>query len=364
MQKLLFLLVLTLVITNTVAAQMAPYCGQLSQADCALMRDGLESLSELHAATINRASLTTLNATNEVEQSFVINGVIGKLPDLQGLDYKRLVEFNADVTLTLDVFGDLPAFGPEGLPPHSAVQVRLVDGILFINLDSLVPPLQDTALNGWGHVELETLFAAYPTPQPAQQHPTPVDDPAPVHLVLGNDVADLVESFTPEVLDQFVTVIRQDGVFETKVDFAGMYAHPVFRDNLRERMQMSLERNPVPGRETINEEMMAHLASEIALIFPEPVTLYSITVDPETRLARGLSIWGMWDFYIMVMAGIHGTEISTWSQTQSMTVVEFEDFNSVELVTVPENSQPLKPEILYDIPALSLILPGSAASNS
>jgi hypothetical protein len=55
--RILLFAALYLLLTNPAAAQRFTYCGQLSDEDCALMRDGAKSLDELRSVAITNASM-------------------------------------------------------------------------------------------------------------------------------------------------------------------------------------------------------------------------------------------------------------------------------------------------------------------
>lgn len=354
--RILLFAALYLLLTNPAAAQRFTYCGQLSDEDCALMRDGAKSLDELHSVAITNASMRQypLGSAAGAETIFSAQGEIAMLPT--SMDFRNLGDLNADLTLAFDVLS-IPENDVSGLadmPEHNVIYVRAVDGALYIDMDSLVPSLE--GWSGWVRLDLTGLIPPAQPPETAESTTTPTSNELnPV--VTGMDVQQLADSLDEALVQQFVTVTRTDNEFITQVDFATMYAHPDFQANLREQLEAQV-RYFVSGGVTITDDELAFLAAEMAALFPEPMTLYTITVDPITRTVRGMKSWGMLDFSIMISAGASGSAISQWSLSAVEMSAEFADYNAVEIVTAPENAQTMTIDALSGWPLLKMLIPG------
>jgi hypothetical protein len=353
--RILLFAALYLLLTNPAAAQRFTYCGQLSDEDCALMRDGAKSLDELRSVAITNASMRQypLGSAAGAETIFSAQGEIAMLPT--SMDFRNLGDLNADLTLAFDVLS-IPENDVSGLadmPEHNVIYVRAVDGALYIDMDSLVPSLE--GWSGWVRLDLTGLIPPAQPPETAESTTTPTSNELnPV--VTGMDVQQLADSLDEALVQQFVTVTRTGDEFITQVDFATMYAHPDFQANLREQLE---EQVRYFGTQImITDEKMAFLAAEMAALLPEPVTLYAITVDPATRTVRGFQSWGMYDFSTMVYAAVSGTAISQWSLSAVEMSAEFADYNAVEIVTAPENAQTMTIDALSGWPLLKMLIPG------
>ncbi|HLV35925.1 MAG TPA: hypothetical protein VKY59_12450, partial [Spirillospora sp.] len=267
---------------------------------------------------------------------------------------------NADVTATLQMRGfaetmPVSTSPPVAIPEESSAELRLVDGMLYVNFDTLEPPLEDGTLVGWGRYPLAARLDR-PAPQA-----TPEASPVPA-LSTGQDVNHLLETFDEQTLREFLSVSRTDDVFETRMNFAAMYAHPTVQAVVREQLQARFDRfgNPLQ----ITDQHMAHLADQMAQVFPEPVVLQSLTVDPDWRVVRGFSIWGMWDFNIMMEAALRG-DVTGWGLATTEVRVEVSEYNQIEPILAPEVSHPVDAETLARIPPLAWVLPsnGQAAED-
>jgi hypothetical protein len=355
--RILLLAAVCLRLTSPAAAQLFTYCGQLSDADCALMRDGAQSLDELRSVAIINASMRQypLGSAAGTEIAYSAQGKIAMLPGAGSvMDFRNLGDLNADLSLALDVLSvpEDDASGLLDMPEHNTIHVRVVNGDLYVDMESLVPALE--GLSGWARLDLSGLI---PTAEPTTVMPTPTqtfNERNPV--VTGADVQQLADTFDAALVQQFVTVARTGDEFSTRVDFAAMYAHPDFQAALRE--QLDAQARYYGTMQTVTDDELALLAGEMAVLFPEPMTLYTITVDPITRTVRGIKSWGMLDFSTMVYAGASGTAISQWSLSAMEVSAEFADYNVVEMVTAPENAQTVTIDMLSDWPLMRIIMPG------
>ncbi|MBZ0304023.1 MAG: hypothetical protein K8J31_30065 [Anaerolineae bacterium] len=344
MRRWLLVVIMMGVLAAPVSAQMPGYCGQLSEADCALMHDGQRSLADMRDAVLNHAIYTIGDGLN-IEISG--RGRIVNQPFHANPEPVSLENVQADVTVTLDL-ADLPP-ALSSVKSVDAVHIRLIEGILYIDLDSLVPA--EPTLHGWVSVDLKKsmpdTFDAEAAPPPS-----PVSEMAS-QIVTGLDVDQLVATFDPAVLNPFLTVAHTGDSFETKVDFAALYADPVFQAVLQEQLLNWWTRYGHPGE--VTDEELAHLAAEMAAMFPEPVTVSSIRVDPETRTVRGIQSWTMFDFLIMVEAGLKGEPISQRLQSGMTLSVSFDDDPAFTPVVAPDNAQPITRDLLTKSPVLAFL---------
>ncbi|MBZ0279759.1 MAG: hypothetical protein K8L97_03395 [Anaerolineae bacterium] len=349
LQKVSIFLLALLFVTHPVSAQLSSYCGQLSETDCALMLDAQQSLQELHSATLNRASMISQNLHDDFRMEVSASGTVANLPLMQGLNLTAAPNLNAELTIAVDL-SNLPTGLPswEDMPEHAEINVRVIDGILYIDMDSLVPP--NPTLHGWVSIELSTLMPPMPNTEPPPPTPEGYEP-----LLTGTNVDQLAAVFDQEVLNQFVNVVRSGDTFETWVDFAAMYAHPIFQTALRESLINNHWANIAPN--TVTDEALNELAAMMAEIFPEPIMLNALTVDPEERVVRGFQFWGMLDFSVMIEAGIKGNDITQWSQSSFQTNADFDNYNQVVLAVAPVDAQPISPDILQNIPIMRMFFP-------
>jgi len=351
LQKISIFLLALLFITHPISAQLSSYCGQLSDVDCALMLDAQQSLQKLHSATLNRASMISQNLSDDFRMEVSASGTVANLPLMQGLNLTAVPNLNAELTIAVDL-SNLPTGFPswEDMPEHAEINVRVINGMLYIDMDSLVPSLENPTLHGWVSIELATLMPPMPNTEPPPPTPESYEP-----LLTGTNVEQLAAAFDQEVINQFVNVVRSGDTFETWVDFAAMYAHPTFQTALRESLINNHWTNITPNQ--VTDEALNELAAMMAEIFPKPVLLNALTVDPEERVVRGFQFWGMLDFSTMIQAGIKGNDITQWSLGSIQTNADFDNYNQVVLAVAPEDAQPISPDILQNIPIMRMFFP-------
>jgi hypothetical protein len=359
MRVFLIFMLLLLAITAPASAQIIPYCGQLSEADCALMRDGQQSLLALRSAALNNAAFTIVSAGDGVHIAISAQGKVTQLPIIRSHAPLVLKGLRAELTLSWVSSGtnrewrDVAAF--------ESVNVRLIDGVMYMDLDSLEPPLSDPLWQGWVSYDLKAqdprLFGAEPLPTPnpnIQTHESPLN---------GVDLERLAAAFSPDVLDRFVIVARAGDVFETRMDFPTMYADPDVRDVLREQLPDIWWRYHPATQGPVSDADLDRLAATVAAFYPEPVVLYGWSVDPVTRLAQSFRYWQPWDFNQMVEAAVfpNDREMPT-SQLQFWLSAEFDGYNEPVEIAAPLDARPLTQEETFQL--LTILFPVIASRSA
>jgi len=267
------------------------------------------------------------------------------------LNIRRFTDLNADLHLTLDIAESARGANvDERMPPHSQSHVRVVDAVLYLDLASMEPPLAAIPDRGWVSLDMNALVPPEITPEPTTQ--TQVAAEA---VVTGENVAELVDAFAPSVLDDFLSVTRTGNTFATYLDFGALYAHPDFQALLRERLLVRWQSYGRPDE--ISDSGLTDLADQMAEIFPEPILLYSLTVDPQTRQVTGVQQWSMWDFLVMVEAAVSHNDITGWSRLAVLMAADFGEINASALITAPENAQPITLDALGATGVLSFLFP-------
>ncbi len=339
MRRMMLGIGLCLLLAMPLAAQDTPYCGQLAAVDCALLRDGQQSLLEMHAATLNRFAFNLGEGTNA---EFSAQGRITTLALTSGRPHLALADVQAEVTLAVD-YGGLAAELPAEMALDS-VDLRLIDGVLYLDLDSLEPASAD--LHGWISLDLKQQMPGwFVTETPASMTPGSVEN-----AVTGEDLEQLQATFSPAVLDQFVRVTRHGDVFDTQVDFAAMYAQRDFQTLLRQRLLAYWQRH---GRnEPITDQDLDDLAVTMADLYPNPLTLVSLDVDPATHQARSVHYQGLEDLTVMIESGLGGYDMHEWLPATFELALDFEHAEAIAPVTVPDDAQPLTEALLRDLPVL------------
>lgn len=338
MVKIVLLVVICMLLVSPLNAQSAPYCGKLTDDDCALLLDAQQSSLGMRSAILNQATFTLGEGMD------IVFNVTGNVTNLRLLKGQRLLVLD-DLQAALTVSVDLSSVSNEVYRrlQLDSMAVRLVDGNLYLDLDSLEPNVP--TLHGWVSIDLKSRM-----PDLGQVTSTPSPSAS---VVTGTDLEQLIATFSPDVLNEFVTMTRQGDVFETQVDFATMYAHPLFQTTLREQLLKYWRRY---GRTNeITDANLAHLASEIADLFPDPMTVYAITVDPETRTATTLQYWGLDGLITMIDVGASGGDTGGWEPGTISLSLNFDDADTIAPITVPEDVQPMTEAVLRDVPIIPFL---------
>ncbi|MBZ0277395.1 MAG: hypothetical protein K8I60_14715, partial [Anaerolineae bacterium] len=202
------LLLLVLLIAPAAAqdAVFPVYCGNLPEADCTLLENAYQKLFGLQSGAFDlQVRMWYEQPGSQGDgQAFALsaNGSFtdfdagGFLPtsDRQAdwLNMFRSFKGDAVITITLPESAVMP-----GAALTNAAHLRLIDGQVYMDLDSLQPPLGD-GYSGWG---------AYPLDLTPRVQPTP-DSPYVVTLplVLGLDAGQLLSEFEPEMLRPYLMV--------------------------------------------------------------------------------------------------------------------------------------------------------------
>lgn len=336
MRRLIVMIGLSLLLTRPLAAQISSYCGQLAEVDCALLRDAQQSLFEMQAATLNRAVFDMGEGT---EMLVTAAGQMATFPLVAGQRLLALGDLQLEGTLAVDL-GQLV----DRLPPEvrlDSVHLRLIDGVAYFDMDSLEPA--NSTLQGWVSLDLTSNM-------PQWFETDPPEPSLSAAVVTGVDVDQLQATYSPAVLNSFIHVTRRGDVFETQVDFAAMYAHPVFQTTLREQILAYWDR--YDRGLSLNDESMAELAQQMAELYPEPLTLLRLTVDPATRQARSLYTLRIESLLVMLDAGLVGHDMREWLPGSVELDVDFDETGFSAAVNRPSEFQPLTTDLLQEWPAL------------
>lgn len=345
--SLMLFFVLVLCIGSVAFAQDAPFCGDLSADDCTLYTTATTT-SPSSASFSANLDITVENApdtTGPVTISLAVGGAYSGLDAaaMTGMSMDTtdpmaaitalpalLRSFDGELNLTLSV----PAEVATGMPSEISLELSLVDGIGYINFDTLAPLLGSSAggLTGWGGVDLAGAVEQL-GPMLAGQL-----DPAALGATTGGLDPNLITNLLQAVNDNdYVTLSRiedADGyaVFVSTVDFAALSADPAFMELITASMQ-SQGQQLTPEQMTQMQEMMPALLGGITFAS-------STVIDPATNTvvagAFELTVNGETIDAVAAQAGE-----PTDSPTPNISVagvIEYADINTATVVA-PEGAQ-------------------------
>lgn len=288
MRKNLFmvLLLLTFMLASTGAAfaQSAsePFCGELTQNDCTLLADSQKAMMDVESMTaggtinvkvagIPDAPVEEVAFNVDHKSAFVLDPALTKdLTDLQAqlatakpedlqklmTDYSDLMVklystlgLDMDLTITLpqDIADVLTEQGGGSIkvPTEIKLQVRMVDGYMYVNTDDLAQAVPELAeFKGWFGVDLAS-FMRKALDQANQQQAAMLNNPE-VQAGLGAGTFLSSDQFR-KMIEKYVMVERKDdgevdqqkvAVFSTTFDFGGFVASDAFQEFLKAQLPM------------------------------------------------------------------------------------------------------------------------------
>ena len=351
---LLVICALLLVGGATLAQESTVFCGDLSEADCALITQASTATASLQSGSIDFS--LNLNMTNIPDSPAALNisvsgngsasgmGAFQSLADVapdadlatvipQLLD--ALEAFNGDLNLNITI----PAELAEGGPNSVDLNLVWVNGTGYINFDALQPVTNDPTLTGWGGLEIVALVRAA-----LEQQPELLDqlgDMSSMSGAMGAGGFDpaMIERFSdPEFAGQYMTITRaadENGlaVFETTLDFGALYNDPAFQELMQQQMESQMETS---GSEMSAEEMeeALNLANQM---FENATFTIREAIDPATGYTNSVSGNMVFDMTSMMESA---------GETTDGPVVFSMDFNlafseqdSAALVTAPADAE-------------------------
>lgn len=252
-----------------------PLCGKLDEADCTILADSqkammdVESLTTSSSIDLNLSGIPDLPfdelALNLTQDSTISMdpAVVKSLADFQAQlatakpsdvekltkDYTNLIiklyqtlGLAMDLTLTMPQdIADLlsaQAGGEVTVPEKINIQVRMVDGYLYVNLDKLAEVMPELAeFKGWYGVDMVTLV----TKGLEQAEKRQASEVQGFQAGLGAGTFVSSDAFR-EMVKDYVNVERQEddkldlqtvAVFNTTFDFGGFVASQAFQDLLK-----------------------------------------------------------------------------------------------------------------------------------
>jgi len=222
---------------------MPVFCGDLSQADCTILTNSQTATKTLDSAsfdlTINTTVTNAPNMTGPMTIGITGNGSYSGVAALHSSDMMTTMQtdpgafftnvldkFDGDLTLTVNLPPEVTQ-ADASIPSSITLQLRLVDGIAYINFDTLQPLLAQMGsgmnLKGWGGLDLASLLKAA-----LQQMPDMFKN-----MNGGTDMSSTMQQFSdPNFMKQFATIKRTDtgtgdtATFETTVDLGKLMALP------------------------------------------------------------------------------------------------------------------------------------------
>lgn len=330
---LLLVLLLLTVVSGAALAQTTTgevYCGDLSADDCAILEQSQTAMQNLTAASFDLFVDVQIEAEGEqMPISLVGSGAYSGLDrnadlSLDGMAaLTALRGFNAELMLTATLPQSLVE---ESESPNTlTLELRLVDGVGYLNFDPLQPLINDPQFTGWGGLDLAGLIGAL------------LEDNPEIFNELGSMAAgsgvnpEMFTNMDTQAVEQYLTITRTDegsganATFETTVDFAGLLADPAFQDTLRQQMDAS--------GQGMTEADQQEAFDQVSSAFQDATLLIRQEVDTASGRTASLSV----EFDVAVTDAEDPSE----NGSAAVTAMIDYDYENVPTLTAPENASVL-----------------------
>lgn len=263
MRKFILLLLVGLLLSGIpVLAQDTPpvFCGDLSEADCAVLNNSAAAMRELRSAVMNfevGISAANLPDTRPDSISLRLSGVgsfsmngstelftnpnaLLENPEALPQALSELLRsISGDLSLTIFFDENLIELASQGngdLPQKAGLSARLVEGFAYLNLSKLAElDTSGTLPRGWVGVDLATVVQRALEEvlsqgiDFAELNTNPMDPQATLELM---------SAYTSIERLQDVTVEGQNAaVFQTTIDIAGLFSSPEYRELLIQQFE-------------------------------------------------------------------------------------------------------------------------------
>ncbi len=391
--SLLLVLVLLLATFSTVLAQAEPFCGDLDEADCALLTtatDNMKDVASYQAGAEYSAQLigipglplseasvdvsvggafayddAALAAAQQLSMATSQEEMAALMSDSPEVfvDFYNGWSFDAqiDVLISEDLAAALSADAGVEIPAELSVPLILKDGILYVDVTELAPLMQGgEGMEGWIGFELGRVLEAAAEQGVFEQAAASMD-PEAMAMASGEDAATVAALMglsaalsDPTAFEQFQTIERADdedmdgtsvAVFVTSFDVLSFISSPQFVD-----LVMGLVDSGALGADAPTAADMEQAMQMLGLMGPmlfqgltsESTTMVSI--DEPNYIVGQTSLFS-WDLSgLLQMAAMSGAipadEMpSGESKIEIATSVVNSDINGPQEIEAPADAQ-------------------------
>lgn len=398
MKKLLILLaVLLLAVSSAALAQEgteepglpATFCGSLSDADCGLLTAAHHAGMGLSSATVDlQANLDISNIPDAPFDSlaFQLNGdgaysidaeMLSTLQSMQGAPEAMLENMEAmpqmleqavnsfqgrlNLSLTLPE-AVTSAGGDQEIPETLSVELRLVNGVVYVDLSALAESMPDAGIPpGWLGLELSRLIRSM-MEMSLQQ----MDAQGGFEGMLppGFDMETFSQFGAPDMLADFVTVERLDdadvdgaavAAFRTTIDYGGLFSSEAFMNLMEQQMDAS--------GETLTEADREEAMQMVQQMFQGMSFETTEYVDLDDNYVRRSETHFGWD--LSSMMSVVGEDTGEGAPVINFDfTITYDDFNNAPAVEAPDDAQVLTAEQVMAMVFGGMMQPGEDGGAS
>lgn len=326
------------------AQQIETFCGTLSADDCALLTRTREAQIDSAATRFDlefelHTGDTQSDFRIEVSGSGAFVGSFAPLletPNLNSLPGTEAVQAMVDIMRAFDARLDMTIRVPPVLAPDMplgadeiVLEIRMIGGIVLINLDPLQPVIADNTLEGWAGMDVASFLEELLERDPSlfDEIGAGTNSSAGRIAEIQAEVAELTGDGDAGEIERVGRSDPGEARFVTTVDFGELLDNPRVADLLREAIDIQFEaQQPELSRRERQQALEIAFAIFQALEFRivEDVTL-------ETELPQSFRIELFLDLInvnLRDMGLLTGFVLLNFDAT-------FEDINAVDEIAMP-----------------------------
>lgn len=351
----------------------APFCGDLSEEDCTLLTEAMETMGDLDSAVFHLdvdfvmsglpdATLSTLDFQVSGDGAFAVDGdalsaftlspetMTENLDELPQMFEEAIQAISADVILVFDIPPELiaqAAIAGVALPDKVSLSARLVEGFAYINLDKLAELDTTGSLpRGWQGLDLAGFYRR------TLEQQIQIDV---LGEMLGLQGGTLSVFANPDFMARFTTLERlQDtevdeqraAVFQTTIDYDALFSDPAVQEALRAQFTNAGTFGGVKPDDAAIDQIMAMYSQ----MFDGLALEMTQTVGLDDRYIHGIGVHVDWTPNLG-SSGAFGSSAST-PQMNFLFDLQFDldHFNDAPQITAPEGATIYPLDLL--VPAL------------
>lgn len=365
MRKMSILVLLGLLLTlagSALAQDAIPvFCGTLAEADCTLLNESQTAMQGLTSASANfdmtlsisgipdmpgpmDFSLTGTGAFIVTDPS-AVEAMAGMSPE-QMADPAAIGEalgtllkvFSGDLNMTLTIPESLAAMGG-GIPTDIPLQVRMVNGVGYLNFDTLAP-LNTSGSDmptGWQGIDVAGAL-----PMLMQQASMMSGGATAVNPAAANPSA----FGDPELMSKFTTIQRLPdstdasgqplAVFQTTVDLGAFFSDPQIQ-------QMMMEQAQAQAGADADQQQMAMAMQMLPMLFQDFAVTSTQSIGLNDKYVHSSSASFNWTLDPQMIAAMAGESGGDTAEMQPINIsFSFNstagDFNAVAPIAAPEGA--------------------------
>ena len=369
----LVMTILILGVSGAAYAQttMPVFCGDLAQEDCDLLTRSQEAMRALDSAAFDfNMNITVSNipdmtdpVTVTVMGNGAYSGASSVTTDMTAMEsdpgqavLSVLDNLDLDFSLTVTAPPEFMSEVDKNAPNSLTLQLRLVDGVGYLNLDTLQPLLGDmgdSGMSGWTGLDLAGLVRALMEQMPDLFSGMTAGMSA--SMMDSTAMQAYIEQFSdPAFLNQFATIEKVDigmpdeTTFRVTIDFGALMSNPAFENMMQDMMRQQLEAQG----QTLSQAEMDQALAMSSQILTNMVFTIDETIGNDDAYVRAVHGTFSLDMSAMMAAMDTGSKRSGSQAAPSVTIdltLFSNSFNSVPPITAPEDATVIPYESLLSM---------------